>query len=316
MTIVQVPAKLRFVQTICRRLPPLLAQRVRTWLYPLTQASHDDWEYTVRAQTGSLFCGRTSDFHGYPFSVQGCFDWRNWAVAAALCTPGDTIVEIGANIGTETVGFRDIVAPSGRVFAFEPLPSNVIALRRLVTLNRWRNVRVVESAMWRQPGKMRFVLPAGPMMSGVGHIQGGQEQTGARTTEVECSTIDEWGDAIGAATAVFVDAEGAEAAILEGGVSSLRRWLPALVIEASPKLLARAGASLTQLYCSLQMLGYVAFAMTRLGLSRINHPTTSRAINWFCLPVQKVDLAKAVRISIWRCGLLPCVPSLNPLTRG
>ena len=38
---------------------------------------------------------------------------------------GDVILEVGANVGTETVSYADIVGPDGIVHAFEPVPSNV-----------------------------------------------------------------------------------------------------------------------------------------------------------------------------------------------
>jgi hypothetical protein len=87
--------------------------RVRKRLYPAARALQDDHAFAVRAQTGSVLRCRTSDKHAYAFGVHGYNDWRLWAIALATCARGDTIVEIGANVGTETVGFSDIVGPAG-----------------------------------------------------------------------------------------------------------------------------------------------------------------------------------------------------------
>ena len=61
----------------------------------------------------------------YPFAVHGYFYCTAWGITLAIFAPGDTIVEVGANVGTETIGFSDIVGRSGRVIAFEPVPANI-----------------------------------------------------------------------------------------------------------------------------------------------------------------------------------------------
>jgi hypothetical protein len=69
---------------MCRRLPPIVAQRLRSIIYPFALGIRDNLEVTVRSQTGSAFTGRTGDFHAYPFSVHGYSEWRNTAIALAL----------------------------------------------------------------------------------------------------------------------------------------------------------------------------------------------------------------------------------------
>mgnify|MGYP001460480885 CR=1 FL=1 len=46
------------------------------------------------------------------------------AIALALVSKGESIIEVGANIGTETVYYSDIVGSHGNVYAFEPFPPN------------------------------------------------------------------------------------------------------------------------------------------------------------------------------------------------
>src|SRR5688572_28766782 len=112
--------RFRFACLIGRCCPPMVAGRLVSWLQPFDRAIPDAGEFVVKAQTGSPFPGRTDVLLGLRFTLHGYFDWRCWAVAIAVTRPGDTIIEVGANIGTETVGFADIVGPSGRVMAFEP----------------------------------------------------------------------------------------------------------------------------------------------------------------------------------------------------
>lgn len=143
------PRRLTVAQKACRYLPPIISQRVRTWLYSYESAKQDDFTLIARALTGSRLEGTTKDVHFYPFCIHGYYDWRNSAVALALASKGDTIIEIGANIGTETITFADIVGARGVVHAFEPLPSNSERLRRAVELSRYKNIVVHECALSR-----------------------------------------------------------------------------------------------------------------------------------------------------------------------
>lgn len=311
----QTPRRLRLAQHLCRWLPPIMSMRLRSVVYPQKMAFQDDFPFTVKSQTGSQYSGRTSDFHGYPFSVHGYYEWRNWALAAAVCAPGDTIIEIGANVGTETVGFRDIIGDSGKVFAFEPVPANLEALHHLVVLNRWRNVHVQPLALGDAECRLSFVLPPHKHASGVGHLAVGQETNPAQTIEVQCQRLDTLINDIGPAKAIFCDAEGAETMILRGAQEYLGQHKPALVLEASPKLLVRAGSNLVQLHETLHSFNYVAFAVGRFGLSRVVDFKNSNAGNWFCVHNSMIRLARKCSASIARCGLLPCLRGLNPLCR-
>ena len=309
------PTRLAIAQRLCRVLPPVLSMRLGSLLYPQAQAFADDFRFTVRAQTGSSYSGRTSDFQGHPFSIHGYYEWRNWALASAVCSTGDTILEIGANVGTETVGFRDIVGNSGRIVAFEPVPGNLESLRALIDLNRWANVEVLPIALGESDAPLAFALPPHKHASGVGHFVTSTEGGSAHTIEVQCRRLDSLIEEIGPAMAIFCDAEGAETMILRGGRRYLSRYQPIVVLEASPKHLARAGSSLTELQGTLESMGYQAFAVRRFGLQRVTDLMQPSTSNWFCVHESASRLVARSSASIARCGLLPCVRGLNPLRR-
>lgn len=47
--LIKKPVRLAVAQRICRPLPPLLAQRLRTIVYPEGQAFDDDYEFEVQS---------------------------------------------------------------------------------------------------------------------------------------------------------------------------------------------------------------------------------------------------------------------------
>ena len=149
--------------------------------------------------------GDTIDFHFYPFSIQGYYEFRSVAIALALAAPGDTVIEVGANVGTETVSFSDVVGPRGTVHAFEPLPSNAHWIQRAVELSRQKNIILHESALSNFSGCASFSVPP-ERSSGTGHVLGDGDAA-ARTIDVQVTTLDALSKEIGGATLVFVDIE-------------------------------------------------------------------------------------------------------------
>ena len=66
--------------------------------------------------------------------------------------PGDTFVDIGANIGWFTLLASRLVGNSGHVIAFEPDPENYAILARNIERNSMKNVTPVKAALSCSPG--------------------------------------------------------------------------------------------------------------------------------------------------------------------
>lgn len=312
-TVQRRPWRLRLARAICQPLPPVLGFRLAWLLYPREVAKADSYVYQHRVCTGSLFCGNTSEMHSYYLGIYGYSEWRNLAVALALCKPGDTILEIGANIGTETVGFRDIVGSNGRVIAFEPVPANYIALEQLVNLNRWKNVEIRRFALGANSGVVHFELPADPLRTGIGHIACSGDGQSGHFIEVDCTTLDHLAHEVGPARLVVIDAEGSDAEIVEGGRHYIKRHQPALVVEAASSLLSRAGWTIERFFEVLQSYGYNVYRLARYGCIPIRKARQAGRTNWLCLHKSEPALVHQVNRSIRKCALFPCIPVLNPL---
>ena len=276
-----------------------------------------------------MFTGTTADFNAYPFALYGRSTWRNWVIALMLSAVGDTIIEIGANVGTETVGFSDLAGAAGRVFAFEPLPDNLLALDQTLPLLTYANVAVLPYAVGAVNETLQFAAPPPAARSqGIGHILGPEEEALGKimdhgdevdwpTIEVECVTLDSRADVLGPAEIVFIDTEGAEVQILRGGEQYIREHQPALVVEASSDHLVRQRTSVQELHSTLRDFGYQSFVVSRLSFDPIVAPDSgSEAQNWLCLPVERSDIVPALQRMLRRTALTPCVLGLNPLSRG
>ncbi len=277
-------------------------------IYSEERGYHDDFTFAVPSQTGSCFVGTTKDQLAHGFSLVGYNEWRLWAVALALCRKGDTIIEIGANIGTETVGFSDIVGPDGKVVAFEPVPLAVDSLRLVATKFRYSNVEIISCAIADRDGTVCMRVPA--KHAGGATLARAVIDNGADIV-VPSMTLDSLSERLGRPRLLFVDAEGSEPLIISGGRNFIRECAPDIVIEANPKCLAALGYSARFLRDELQSLGYSVARLTRFGLDRVLETDFRGYENWLAVkdPRRFSPVARLIR----RCALLPCAWPLHPL---
>jgi FkbM family methyltransferase len=275
----------------------------------------DDFVFTTPSVTGSMFTGRTSDFPAYPFCIHGYFDWRTIAIARAVCKPGDTIIEVGANIGTETICFADVVGATGAVYAFEPYPVNADQLRRNVRTTHAK-VEVFTVALSNCHGVALFKTPP-RTNSGAGHLvtRAATDPFGTEDNlEVEVTTLDSLLSQLKPPKLVVTDVEGHDHAVLRGAQETLEEHRPALIFEAHDVKLRQIGSDVKQLAAFLNGLNYQLFEIGRYRLRPLT-PSTRVPVwgNWLGLPEEQRGDQRRIQQMLTRAGLLPCLRGLNPL---
>jgi FkbM family methyltransferase len=145
-----------------------------------------------------------------------------------IVAEGDTVIDCGAHVGVFTA---DALARGARrVVAIEPDAANLECLRRNFKdeIEAGRVV-LVPKAVWSEPTTLRFTVAE--ENSGMGSAV--LERAG-REIEVPATTIDaivrEYG--IGKVDYLKMDIEGAERHALRGGMETLRRSRPRVMLEA------------------------------------------------------------------------------------
>lgn len=111
---------------------------------------------------GSLNGRNASDFEG----EIGYF--------SKIVKPGQTVLDIGANIGFFTLLFARMVGPTGRVYSFEPGPLSINLLRANIILNGYDNIVTTEhAAVSNQSGEVSlFVCQTGESDNRIGGAVG------------------------------------------------------------------------------------------------------------------------------------------------
>lgn len=156
----------------------------------------------------------------------------------ALTRPGATVVDVGANIGYNTLYAARRVGPKGRVVAIEPSPDNLSVAADNVAAAGLSNVILRPVAAGRSPGQRDFyVRGETSAVNSFFPTSCYAEVTGVLKVPVE--RLDDLVD--GDADLVKIDVEGAELDVLEGMERLLRRPSLALVAEWHPTLQIMAG---------------------------------------------------------------------------
>ena len=134
-------------------------------------------------------------------------------------TPGATVVDVGANIGYNTIYAARRVGPGGRVIAIEPAVDNLAVLRRNIAANHLRNV-VVKSVAAGRRHETRDLFLRGDI-SAVNSLF--PESYYAAVTSVARVTVAPVDDLVdGHVSLVKIDVEGAELDVLAGMPRLLR----------------------------------------------------------------------------------------------
>ena len=299
-----VTAYVKLVKILCFLLPPILAQKLRSYLYSWERAKQDAIVYRRKSVTGSFFSSNTADFHGYPFFFHGFYDWRNVVIAASVFNKNKgSIIEIGANIGTETIGFCDIVNRKGMVYAFEPVPDNLNSLKQIQ--KEQNHLKLYPYAVSNTNGKANFILPP-PALSGIGSIT--NQASKKDSIEIDTFKLDFFLKDFKTIKLITIDTEGHELMVLKGAVGVINAFKPAIILEASPKLMKKAGhGNLTTIKDFFEKQDYLLYKINKLGLSRLTPKDlhSSVASNWFCVPKEKQGLTHSANKHILLRALLP-----------
>lgn len=139
-----------------------------------------------------------------------------------LLRAGDLLVDVGANVGFYTM----IAARRGaRVEAFEPTPEACAAVERGIELNAVAAlVSVHRAACGSEVGTARFTTGL--------DISNHLVAPGEPGIEVPVTTLDEQLAGLAPSMTIFkVDAEGHDLDVLRGGMSTVERLLPVILVE-------------------------------------------------------------------------------------
>jgi FkbM family methyltransferase len=203
--------------------------------------------------------------------------------------PGDTVVDIGANIGEFTIAAARRVS-GGRVVAFEPVPFIYDRLSTNVAMNQLRNVSLVNRGVYRESCTRRIFISDGldsehTINQGMSNLFAPPQGSSGLSEEVELASLDDWWseNQPGRVDFMKLDIEGAELAALKGARGILDSYHPRLIVELDRENCEAAGVRPEDVVDYLGSFGYRIYAFSAGGeLSPLDGGGHGFTRNIFC----------------------------------
>ena len=148
-------------------------------------------------------------------------------VFSRLLSSGDTVVDIGVNVGRHFTRFHEIVGERGRVIGFEPVPDFAAHSRALVG----PTAEIREKALSDAPGVGEFLFMTKAVGESGFRERASEGDRGAKPIQVEISTLDAETVNLPSLRYIKIDTEGHELSVLRGGRETLRRFRPYISVE-------------------------------------------------------------------------------------
>ncbi len=145
--------------------------------------------------------------------------------------PGMCFYDIGGHVGFYMLMGKKLVGASGRVYCFEPDPTNAQDCRDVIAKNHLAQVEIVQAAVYRSKARMRFELGVGSRMSG--HISGvGCDSLDrGETVDIQAISIDDFVQDHEPPDLMKIDVEGGEVEVLQGAAQTIRTHRPIILVE-------------------------------------------------------------------------------------
>lgn len=114
-----------------------------------------------RVRGGYRVAAPLADYVGRSIFYAGELDRKVTWVCSRLVRPGDTVLDLGANLGLVSFVLSPMVGSTGRVHAFEPNPEMQAHIEEAIARNRVTNVQLHRMALGARNGELVLSVPRG-----------------------------------------------------------------------------------------------------------------------------------------------------------
>ena len=175
---------------------------------------------------GMMLYNRNDIYIGGSLEHYGEYSEEEVTVFRQVLREGDTVIEVGSNIGAHTIPIAKMVGLSGSVMAIDPQRVVFQTLCANVALNSLMNVFAFPVAMGAADGSTLIPRLNYDRPNNYGGLALGKYDKGER---VQIMTVD--GLNVSKCSMLKIDAEGMELDVLRGARGTIERFTPVMYVE-------------------------------------------------------------------------------------
>lgn len=177
---------------------------------------------------------------------------------------GDTVLDIGANIGFHTLYFSELVGNTGKVIAFEPILSTFSVLTTNVKLNDFENIILKNIALGDENKILEIYVDNNNQNPGENNL------FTKGNTLIDCKKGD---DILANVKVDFIkiDVEGYELFALKGLFNTLQNHRPKIVFEYDKNYQLKNNEKATVLFDYLSQFDYSFYKIERKSMLKLTN---------------------------------------------
>ncbi|MFD0749300.1 FkbM family methyltransferase [Mucilaginibacter calamicampi] len=195
---------------------------------------------------------------------------------------GDNCLDIGGNIGLQSMRMAQAVGEQGVVYAFEPLNYLQQKLNKNLLLNRLSNVTLFPIALSDIEQTREFDIDPNAWNQGTFSLHGSAGSDKQLVVIKPGDALPEIKELQHLAL-IKIDVEGYELPVLRGLKQTITKYKPRIIFEYDSNYWTVTGQSINECYQFLTNLNYVFFQITAIGCERINNVKKIQTGNLFCM---------------------------------
>ena len=277
----------------------------KSWLYMKIASTHIIWRTysaTVKTRYGTKVEICLPDQIQTRIYFFGVWEPNISAFISQTLAPGDSFVDVGANIGYFSLLASRVVGPSGNIYAIEASPTIFSKLKRNVKLNQNQNIKLFNQAASDKTGTLDiFIAPQENLGATTTVAEVARRKGHALEAKVEARPL---ADIIGedhllAARLIKIDVEGAEMSVIQGVAQLLPKFsnMTEWIIEISPQAIEEAGKSAGELLSIFKNAGYHLYCISNNYSDEfyLRSFTPAPLVKIEGIPVQTVDVIATKR---------------------
>jgi FkbM family methyltransferase len=193
-------------------------------------------------------------------------DYQNWLIYFGIKTdepkdllkliqPGNTVIDIGSNIGQTSMNIAKICGNNGLVFGFEPDPVNFNRAIENLNLNSFTNIKYYNVGLGDKKGVLHLKINT-PSNRGGNRIDKNGDNNSHIKVPIETLDTFTMNENLQKVDLIKIDVEGFETEVLKGAEKMIAKFKPMLYIELDDNNLKAQGTDARALINYIQTMGY------------------------------------------------------------
>lgn len=259
-------------------------ERAAKWLQPSEQLRTDIKDGIVWLKDEDIAIYTTADnYIEWAIITTGTYEDEINKLIRVSLNPGDFALDIGANIGLQSLRMSKCVGPNGKIFSFEPLLHLQAKLCNNMILNKASNVVLFPYALSNSEKEEEFKIDKNTWNQGAFSID--HKGTGHESQHVSIKVADDIKEInhLSRLDLIKIDVEGFEYPVLLGLKNTIGKHLPRIIFEYDDNYWRLNGFDIKDCIEFLHSFNYRLYQITTAGCELISNHQEAKAGNFFAV---------------------------------